>query len=140
MAFIENVSWENVRKGIHTHPGTKSLLIQIVDSNSAFPVPKYEFNEVRQYKFLDVEDTDLLEYKNAITDSQAKDIADTLQYAIANDINVIVHCHMGVCRSGAVVEVGVMLGFIDTKQWRLPNLMVKHKLMKYLDMLPYSNT
>ena len=47
-------------------------------------------------------------------------------------MNVIVHCHAGVCRSGAVAELGVMLGFKDTESFRSPNLLVKHKMMKAL--------
>ena len=47
-------------------------------------------------------------------------------------MNVVVHCHAGVCRSGAVAEVGVMLGFDDSESFRSPNLLVKHKMMKVL--------
>jgi len=50
-------------------------------------------------------------------------------------MNVVVHCHMGVCRSGAVAEVGVMMGFRDTEKFRIPNLMVKKKLMEQLGMI-----
>jgi predicted protein tyrosine phosphatase len=47
-------------------------------------------------------------------------------------MNVVVHCMAGICRSGAVVEVGVMMGFNDCEKYRQPNLRVKHKLMKQL--------
>ena len=47
-------------------------------------------------------------------------------------MNVIVHCVAGVCRSGAVCEIGVMMGFDDTEVFRSPNLLVKHKMMKVL--------
>ena len=47
-------------------------------------------------------------------------------------MDVIVHCVAGVCRSGAVCEVGVMMGFDDTEDFRSPNLLVKHKMMKIL--------
>ena len=47
-------------------------------------------------------------------------------------MHVVVHCHAGVCRSGAVVEVGVMMGFDDTEVFRSPNLLVKHKMMRAL--------
>ena len=49
-------------------------------------------------------------------------------------MNVIVHCHAGVCRSGAVCEVGVILGFEDTDAFRSPNLLVKHRMMKHLGL------
>ena len=54
------------------------------------------------------------------------------QHALANRMNVVVHCHAGVCRSGAVCEIGVMLGFDDTEAFRSPNLLVKHRMMKQL--------
>ena len=47
-------------------------------------------------------------------------------------MNVVVHCVAGVCRSGAVAEVGVMMGFRDAEAFRSPNLLVKHKMMKCL--------
>ena len=50
-------------------------------------------------------------------------------------MNVVVHCHAGVCRSGAVCEIGVMLGFRDTEAFRSPNLLVKHRMMQALGWL-----
>ena len=50
-------------------------------------------------------------------------------------MNVVVHCVAGVCRSGAVCEIGVMMGFRDTEVFRSPNLLVKHKMMKVLGWL-----
>ena len=42
---------------------------------------------------------------------------------------------MGVSRSGAVAEVGTMMGFRDVGNWRAPNPMVKKKVMEYLGMI-----
>ena len=50
-------------------------------------------------------------------------------------MQVVVHCHAGVCRSGAVCEIGVMMGFNDTEVFRSPNLLVKHKMMQVLGWL-----
>jgi hypothetical protein len=47
-------------------------------------------------------------------------------------MNVVVHCFAGICRSGAVCEVGVMMGFNDTGRFRAPNLLVKHRMMRAL--------
>jgi hypothetical protein len=47
-------------------------------------------------------------------------------------MNVVVHCFAGICRSGAVCEGGVMMGFNDTERYRSPNLLVKHRMMKVL--------
>ena len=55
-----------------------------------------------------------------------------LQHALDERMNVVVHCVAGMCRSGAVVEVGVMMGFIDPDKLRIPNILVKHKMMRAL--------
>ena len=132
--WIENVSLENIGCGHHFDPGINSMLIQIVDPDMEFPTPIYEFKEVHRFKFLDLEENDPYGQDQKITDEQAKTIADLLQYALSNCMNVVVHCHAGVCRSGAVAEVGIAMGFEDTGVFRAPNLMVKHKLMKALGM------
>ena len=139
--WIENVSMKDIQVGEHFDAGTNSMLIQIVDPGTEFPTPKFNFKKVTQYFFLDVEDDDKEKfyYAAAITDDDAKGIAEDLKYALANHMNVVVHCHMGICRSGAVAEVGVILGFRDTEKFRVPNRMVKRKLIKYLG-LNYRNT
>jgi predicted protein tyrosine phosphatase len=63
---------------------------------------------------------------------QANELVRLLQYALENRMNVVVHCTAGICRSGAVTEVGIMLGFNDTEKFRSPNLLVKHRMMKAL--------
>jgi predicted protein tyrosine phosphatase len=135
--WIENISLDDVRKGYHYDPGFNSMLIQIVDPGTEFPTPKVTFKDVRQFFFLDVEDDDKekIYYSAAITNEDAKGIAEALQHAWDNHMNVVVHCHMGVCRSGAVAEVGVMMGFRDTEKYRIPNVMVKRKLMEQLGMI-----
>jgi len=135
--WIENISLDDVRKGYHFDPGINSMLIQIVDPGTEFPTPRYEFRKTRQFYFLDVEDNekDGVLYSCAITNEDAKGIASALQEAWNEGMNVVVHCHMGVARSGAVAEVGVMMGFRDTEKFRVPNLMVKKKLMEQLGMI-----
>ena len=73
---------------------------------------------------------DLSEF--AITDEQAAKLVQLLQHAWEHRMNVVVHCHAGICRSGAVCEVGVMMGFNDCERFRAPNLLVKHKMMRVL--------
>ena len=135
--WIENISLDDIRRGYHFDPGFNSMLIQIVDPGTEFPKPKYQFRKTRQFFFLDVEDNepDGCLYDAAITNEDAKGIAAALQEAWDNHMNVVVHCHMGVSRSGAVAEVGVMMGFRDTEKFRVPNLMVKKKLMEQLGMI-----
>lgn len=141
MAWIQNVSKSSIATGSYPNPGSNSMLIQIVDPATDFPVPSHGFSEVYQFEFLDIEQDgmtndgsgsmiDLSEF--AITDHQAQQLVGLLQHAVANDMNVVVHCHAGLCRSGAVCEVGVMLGLQDTHKYRQPNLLVKSKMFQHL--------
>lgn len=130
--WIQNVSLADVGKGFHIDAGVNSMLIQIVDPCMTFPAPLHAFKEVHQFEFLDLEQKDPWGEEFKITDEQAEHLVRLLQHALDNRMNVIVHCVAGVCRSGAVCEVGVMMGFDDTESYRSPNLMVKHKMMKVL--------
>lgn len=130
--WIENVSWDDVKNGWHSDLGENKMLIQIADPASFFPQPKHTFKEVHQFEFLDAEDADGFDEDFKISDEQAAELVRLLQHALDNSMNVLVHCHAGICRSGAVVEVGSMMGFTPTDRFRMPNLRVKHKMMKVL--------
>jgi predicted protein tyrosine phosphatase len=141
MPWIQNVSLSDVKKGHHVAVKENSMLIQIVDPAMEFPTPAQKFKEIHQFEFLDIEEdgmtnngdgtwTDMGEF--AVTQDQADRLVELLQHALKNRMDVVVHCVAGVCRSGAVCEVGVMMGFDDTEAFRSPNLLVKHKMMKKL--------
>jgi len=134
MPWIQNVARSDITRGFHIDPGPNAMLIQIVDPAMEFPepLPVYVFKETHQFEFLDLELNDPWGEEFKVTDVQAVELVRLLQHALDNRMNVIVHCVAGVCRSGAVCEVGVMLGFDDTEAYRSPNLMVKHKMMKVL--------
>jgi len=131
--FIQNVALSDIKKGFHMDPGINAMLIQICDPPGDFPEPKYQFREVHQFQFLDIEEKDFaLDETMRCSHEQAAELVRLLQHALDNHMNVIVHCHAGVCRSGAVCEVGVMMGFRDAESFRAPNLLVKHRMMKHL--------
>ena len=132
MPWIQNVSMKDIKTGQHIEAGENSMLIQIVDPAMEFPVPAHKFKEVHQFEFLDLERDDKWGEEFKVTDDQAAELVRLLQHALDNHMDVIVHCVAGVCRSGAVCEVGVMMGFQDSEGFRSPNLMVKHKMMKVL--------
>lgn len=132
--WIENVSRDDCRNGRHTDMGTKSVLIQITDPATFFPVPKHQFAQVHQFEFMDAEDDDNFPDECKFSDEQASEIVGILQNALANRMNVLVHCHAGICRSGAVVEVGSIMGFTPTERFRLPNIRVKHRMMRVLGL------
>lgn len=139
--WIENVALSDIAKAWHHDAGPNSMLIQIVDPCMTFPVPRHQFREVHQFEFLDIEEdgmtnngdgawTDMGEF--AITQQQADNLVQLLRHALDHKMNVVVHCVAGLCRSGAVAEVGVMMGFRDAERHRSPNLLVKHRMMKAL--------
>ena len=132
MPWIQNVALSDIPKGHHVRVGENSMLIQIVDPAMEFPTPKHTFKEVHQFEFLDLERDDKYGDEFKVTDEHAEQLVKLLQHAFDNRMDVVVHCVAGVCRSGAVCEVGVMMGFDDTEVYRSPNMLVKHKMMKAL--------
>jgi predicted protein tyrosine phosphatase len=134
--FIENVSKSDVATGFHMDAGTNAMLIRIQDPATFFGCIKHEhmFKEVYEFEFLDAEDSDGFEDECKIQDEQAVEIIRLLNRALDKHMNVVVHCHAGICRSGAVVEVATMMGFTASDRYRQPNLRVKNKLMKVLGL------
>lgn len=132
--FIENVSKSDVFNGHHYDAGPNAMLIRIQDPATEFGKIKYPFKEVYEFEFLDAEDADGFEDECKIQDEQAEQIVGLLKRAQENSMNVVVHCHAGICRSGAVVEVATIMGFTPTDKYRQPNLRVKHKMMKVLGL------
>ena len=132
--WIENVSKQDVNLGWHMDAGPNAMLIRIQDPATEFGniARKEMFREVHEFEFLDAEDADGFDEGFKISDEQAQQLVALLQRALDNSMNVVVHCHAGICRSGAVVEVGKMMGFTPTDRFRMPNLRVKHKMMKAL--------
>jgi len=131
--WIQNVALRDIPEGRYRGAGKDTILIQIVDPAMTFPVPKHKFDAVHQFEFLDLEDSDdTINEDFKIQDEQAEQLVAILHYALEHKKNVVVHCHAGICRSGAVAEVGVMMGFDDAKSFRAPNLRVKHKMMQQL--------
>jgi predicted protein tyrosine phosphatase len=132
--IIENVSRDDIRTGKHIDPGPNSMLIQISDPAQDFPTPKYQFKSVHQFEFLDADDDTMFPEEALISDEQATKLVNLLKSAHAEEMNVIVHCHAGICRSGAVTEVASMMGFTPTNRLRLPNVRVKYKMMRVLGL------
>lgn len=132
--WIENVAASDIATGFHSDLGPNVMLIQIADPAGWFLTPLKEFKEVHQFEFMDVEDNDNFPEECKFSDEQAVRMVGLLKHALDNNMNVIVHCFAGICRSGAVVEVGTMMGFTATDRYRQPNLRVKHKMMKVLGL------
>ena len=136
MPFIQNCAASDITNGnFYKDPGPNSMLIQIMDPATFFPTPRQLFKEVHYFEFLDIEKDDhVFDEAFRCSQTQASNLVRLLQHALELDMNVTVHCMAGICRSGAVTEVGVMMGFTDTMRYRQPNLLVKHQMMKELGM------
>lgn len=128
--FITNVSRQEIIEGQHEDAGENSMLIQIDDFDGNLPMPKKDFKVTLGFLFDDTEE----EGPRSISDRTAEYIADALRYALDNNMNVVVHCYAGICRSGAVVDVGVELGFNPPDRMRIPNTLVRNKLRKKLGL------
>lgn len=128
--FITNVSRQEIITGEHEDAGENSMLIQIDDFDGNLPMPKKDFKVTLGFLFDDIEE----DGPRAISDRTAEYIADALRYALDNHMNVVVHCYAGICRSGAVVDVGVELGFNPPVRMRIPNTLVRSKLRKKLGL------
>ncbi len=129
--WIINVPKAAIPQGLHyAIVEGRDVLIQIVDPCTEFPLPRYNFGKVYQFEFLDEENDEPF----SITRSQAKEIANILRFAKNSGRNVVVHCHAGLCRSGAVTEAGVMIGFTDPEVPRLPNMRVLNFLKEELGL------
>lgn len=145
MPWIENVAADDIPKGWHHDAGPNSMLIQIMDPDTTWwPKPKHNFKEVHRFAFLDIEEdgltnngdgswTDMSEL--AITQKQADEIVRLLKHALHKRMNVVVHCFAGVCRSGAVAEVGTLMSFDDCGNFRIPNTLVKQKMLSALSRM-----
>lgn len=131
--ICENVSGLDVLQGnhisVHCSP---TYLIQISDVCKRQPIPKYEedFKCILCLNFDDVEDEN---NKFCISDNQAQQIADFILKAKADNADIVVHCLAGICRSGAVVEAAMSVGYTDAvNRLRIPNTLVKRKVMQCL--------
>jgi len=131
MPWIENVSLTDIERGQHFDAGENSMLIQIVDPDMEFPKPLKSFKEIHGFKFLDIEDPIS---KHSVKDEDIEKLCSLLTHALSSGMNVVVHCVVGVCRSGAVCEIGTILGFYDTEKFRSPNLLIKLKMLKTLGL------
>ena len=134
MPWITNVSYFDIINGNHPYEPNTGL-IQIVDPAMPFPEPKFDFDFVERFEFLDadISGTDMDEF--VIMEKQADQLADILFAAFEQNQNVLVHCVAGLCRSGAVTEVGIIIGFDDKfLRPRIPNVTVKNMLIRSLKL------
>lgn len=132
MPRIQNVSRHCIEEGHHIKPGPNgALLIQIVDPDCSFPHPAWPFTSTLQVKFLDIEDDqECIDPDWRPNEFHASEIVWQLRNALQKGMDVVVHCHAGICRSGAVAEAGVVMGFESTGGYGQPNTSLKRLLFR----------
>ena len=138
MPKIENCSMQDFCLGNHRINSLNAVAIQITDPTDPVPTPAEDTFIARHvFEFFDGDEPSrFFPEEVLISDKQAASIANILFDALENDYDVLVHCVVGQCRSGAVVEVAEMIGFDECYRYRHPNVRVKKKLMEIFDLLP----
>lgn len=133
--FIQNVSRKDIELGNHAPTSADhTVLIQISDPPRDSPIPVEKFKHKFEFFFDDIEQETGKHGEVGITDEDAAKIANILKMAWENDYDVIVHCHAGLCRSGAIAQAGEAIGFAPGGRDQVPNLRVKHKVMAALGL------
>jgi len=127
--WITNTSRRNIETGNHAFQPDNTILISIRDICTEPVNAPAEFIGIYHFEFQDSDDAEL-----GIQEAQARELAAILEYAVDLEINVVVNCVAGICRSGAVVEVGTMIGFRDLGAHRIPNTRVKTMLIQALGL------
>lgn len=146
MPSILNVSRDNFNNGRYKFPRNGAIAIRITDpawelkpmrdvmyDKNGIAKGFTEFSDVFDYEFLDADpitQPDLKEF--CFTIEQAEEIYQILVNALKSDTDIVVHCTAGLCRSGAIVEAAVMLGFTDPFVVRQPNAHVKSLLVRQM--------
>lgn len=124
MPWIQHYSRQDVKEGLHFWDD-RTALIQIKDIMQEHVTPALKFVAALQLEFEDVEeDPDEI----GIRPEHATEIVEFLRMCLYHNLNVVVHCHAGVCRSSAVAIVAQKLGFDLDDKFRLPNKLVMRRL------------
>lgn len=111
-------------------------LISITDTNKQPANITANFKKVFRFSFDDIislrEET--FGFKR-ISKEQAEEIANILIQAKTNCVPLWVHCEAGICRSGAVVEAAISIGFVpddEISEERCPNKFVLKAIQNFL--------
>lgn len=124
MPWIQHYSRQDVKEGLH-YWDDHTALIQIKDYIQEHVTPALKFVTTLRLEFEDVEqDPDEV----GIRPEHATEIIEFLRMCLYHNLNVVVHCHAGICRSSAVAIVAQKLGFDLEDKVRLPNKLVMHRL------------
>ncbi len=132
MPYVTNLSMQDVTQGRFPEwCNTNTVLIQIQDVDDS-PFARFanvkkrsRFVEVYQFRFDDLDS----ESFTSLSDEQAETLVEIIKCCYEQDVNIAVHCHAGLCRSGAIKTLCVRYGFEDIDNAEaFPNLLVMRKV------------
>lgn len=148
MPKIYNLSKAEIERTTYStrKPYQGYAIMRILDPAMHFKnVHNCGFVEEVRFEFLDSDPEECVLYnwpdEFLITDEQAEQIARKLLEWESRGLNIIVHCHAGLCRSGAVVLAMVERGYDDPilenedKYERIPNKYVFDKIVSAMKNL-----
>jgi predicted protein tyrosine phosphatase len=141
MSRIANVSLFNFMLGRFNSilVPEQTIAIRILETDSTFPENQCtgRYKETHFFNFDDVDEvrTDHMGTHHPISAKDAAKIYDILVRASEMNIDVIVHCAAGICRSGAVAQFAIdYLGFVPAFHTQMrPNLAVKRAMIAHHD-------
>lgn len=129
----------NVPKGlisIGRFPDFENYILISIDEQFKFPViPKDKIQPIsyQRFTFGDLEESsDSDDCSCLLFDLEDRDrILEIYRNCLENNIDLLVHCTAGISRSGAIIEVGLLLGFeLEHPTHRIPNAYIKSSLLK----------
>ena len=131
--YCHNISMDSAKRGFWVNVQQENAIyIQITDPCCAFEPAMNSFREIHRFEFLD-DEYEGEGHEFSITDEQAEELANILRRANDEQRHVIVSCHAGLCRSGAVTEVmSRAFGYEPGPSVRSPNQLVVKKVMRAL--------
>lgn len=133
--YCHNISMDSAKRGFWVNVAQENAIyIQITDPCCEFEPMKNNFAEIHRFEFLD-DDLEGEGHEFSITDEQAEELAKILRRANDEKRHVIVSCHAGLCRSGAVTEImNRVFGYEPGPSVRSPNQLVMKKVMRALGL------
>lgn len=139
MVWIARCSLDDIMSGRHIKP-VNCILLRIFDTDYIeYPKAYYEssFKDIRTFKFLDLDTNDPDPRIGSISNAQARSIAKVLIDAKGSNTNILVHCIMGISRSGGICEAAEAgLGYEYLHNGFLcPNILVKSKVLRFINIL-----
>ena len=143
--YIANLSKDDVEDEYYIPP-EDTVLISITDNCCEAKIANEEgWKHIFRFQFEDLEKEQVLHLIKAgeelpiwarfISTIQAKQIAEILINNV-NKSNIIVHCHAGVSRSGAVTQVGLDIGYglFNFSNLRTVNNTVYSEIKKHIPL------